>query len=128
MIKYYCKNILKRTKGLYCKKIKQYSPECLNCDAEVKERKPIKQYSKKRITVSNNTYNQVMQECGYKCALCGCTSGLQYHHILYRSEAKHIIDEASNGIMLCISCHQLVHSNKKKWQTELKEIKNYFDK
>ena len=39
-----------------------------------------------------------------------------FHHIYYRSERKDLIDNIDNGIMLCVYCHDKVHSNKKKWQ------------
>lgn len=126
-----CKNLTRRNckrkgyiKTPYCKLKKIWNPTCSNCeDKEYKVYKPIKKVSKKRITVSKTTYNQVFQECDGKCVLCGTTETLQYHHIKYRSEAKHLIDEPKNGIMLCVKCHKLVHSNKRLWQPKLLEIK-----
>ena len=90
---------------IYCTKYKKEITfdDCKNCiDKEYKKRKPIKKVSKKRITVSDNTYNQVYDRCNGRCALCYTSNNLHYHHILYRSERKDLIDVPSNGIMLCI--------------------------
>lgn len=81
----------------------------------------IKPISKKRICVSKKTYNEVYKRDGGVCRLCG-RNDIQLHHIIYRSESKALIDEPSNCIMLCLSCHRLVHSNKKKYQPELKKL------
>ena len=104
--------------------------ECSECNyieykkvAKMTPRKPIKAISKKRVCVSKKTYNQVFEECNGKCVFCGTTSNLHYHHIFYRSERKDLIDEPSNGIMLCEEHHRLVHSNKRKYQPLLLEIK-----
>lgn len=91
--------------------------------AKMTSRKPIKAISKKRVFVSKKTYNQVFEEFCGRCAFCCTTNNLHYHHIYYRSERKDLIDEPSNGIMLCEECHRLVHSNKRKWQPILLELK-----
>ncbi len=83
----------------------------------------IKPISKKRVFVSKKTYNQVFKECNERCVFCYTTNNLHYHHIYYRSERKDLIDEPSNGIMLCEECHRLVHSNKRKYQPILLELK-----
>ena len=58
------------------------------------------------------------------CVLCGSPYNLHRHHIRYRSEF--INSEAAtyigNVIILCMRCHQMVHSNKKYWQPRLIEI------
>lgn len=125
-----CKHFKRRSKNykhyLYCNKLKKEITfdNCKGCEyKEYKERKPVKNVSKKRVTVSNTTYNQVYEDCNGRCALCFTTQNLQYHHILYRSERKDLIDEASNGIILCLTCHTKIHSNKKKYQPILLEIK-----
>lgn len=121
--------------GIYCAKKGSYIEfkECNNCsNKEYKKVKngskplkktPIKKVSKKRVFVSKNTYNQVFEECNERCVFCGTTYSLHYHHIYYRSERKDLIDEPSNGIMLCEEHHRLVHSNKRKYQPILLEIK-----
>ena len=116
----------------YCtiKKEKIEYDECKKCDfKEYKKFKPIKAVSKKRITVSKKTYNIVLQQSKGRCALCEAYDNLEYHHIYYRSERKDLIDDASNGLMLCHrefsknKCHKKVHSNKKKYQPLLLKIK-----
>ncbi len=98
--------------------------ECYSCsNREYKKRKAIKLVSKKRVFVSKKTYNQVYEECNGRCALCYSTYNLHYHHIYYRSERKDLIDDPSNGIMLCEECHRLVHSNKRKYQPILLDKK-----
>jgi len=54
------------------------------------------------------------------CQMCEATAGLHVHHIYYRSEApiewRH---DPSNLITLCAIDHDLVHSDKKKYQKVL---------
>ena len=76
----------------------------------------LKPVGKNRKTVSKETYNLVFERDHGRCRICGRNSGIQLHHILYRSERKDLIDEPSNCIMLCYQCHALVHSNKHKYQ------------
>lgn len=51
------------------------------------------------------------------CMLCGSTNWLQIHHIYYRSQGGLTVKK--NLIRLCQRCHQMVHSNKKKYQPYL---------
>lgn len=129
----YCKNLSKCLNGkLKCKLSKQVITLdiCKNCSKSIVMRnKPIKKVSNKRITVSKETYNKVMQRDKYKCRLAcityngvSCNGGLELHHIRYRSEAKDLINEPTNCIMLCTAHHKLVHSNKHYWQPILKEM------
>lgn len=128
----YCKYLSKKVNGGFkCKKYKQgiiSLDECKNClEFDLKRNKPIKKISKKRITVSKETYNKVLKRDKEKCRLLDgtCQGGLELHHIIYRSENKKLIDEADNCIMLCTKHHKQVHSNKHYWQPILKEmIKN----
>lgn len=75
----------------------------------------------KRIIVADKTYDAVYERDKGRCRLCGSTN-IQLHHIVYRSESKELINEPTNCIMLCTSCHQKVHSNKHEWQPKLKEM------
>lgn len=77
----------------------------------------------KREIVKKHVYEQVYERDGKRCRLCG-TGNIQLHHIVYRSESKDLINEPTNCIMLCTQCHQIVHSNKHKWQPKLKELIN----
>lgn len=126
----YCKYLSKSLNGkLRCKISKSitYIDNCKKClKFEPRANKPIKKVSNKRITVTEETYNKVMQRDKYKCRLldCTCNGGLELHHIRYRSEAKDLINEPTNCIMLCNRHHRLVHSNKHYWQPILKEMIN----
>lgn len=127
-----CLNIRKRQKKyklyFYCIKYKKEIAlsDCNCCNSfEIKRNKPIKKVSNKRITVTEKTYNKVMQRDKYKCRLCGTPFNLNEHHIVYKSEDRKLINEPTNLIVLCTKCHALVHSNKHYWQPILKEmIKN----
>ena len=110
-----------------CTKFKQTSVNSINITNNNKSvlkrvKMPLNKVSKKRIFVSKNTYEEVFNRDKGLCALCSSSFSLQYHHILYRSERKDLINEPNNGIMLCLNCHNLVHSNKKKYQPLLLEI------
>lgn len=113
----------------YCTKTRQETP--LNCEKqciekEYKKNKPIKKVSKKKITVSEETYRIVYERDKGTCQLHDekCQGRIEAHHILYRSQRKDLIDEPTNLILLCTYHHKLVHSNKKKWQPILKEMVN----
>ena len=128
-----CKYITIRSKNyekyFYCrlnKKIVNYTTECIKCvKNEPRKNKGINKVSKKKITVTQDTYNKVMQRDNYKYRLCGTPFNLNEHHIVYKSEDRKLINEPTNLIVLCTKCHALVHSNKHYWQPILKEmIKN----
>ena len=122
----YCKNLLKRQRQkktvFYCKKNKRYIDiffHCQNCsDFNLVRNKPIKKVSNKRITVTEETYNKVMQRDKYKCVMLNyeCKGKIELHHVQYRSERKDLINEPNNCVCLCTFHHKLVHSNKKKYQ------------
>lgn len=123
-----CKNLLVRKRKykpyFYCKELKKeiILSQCENClKLNLVTTRPIRKISNHRKTVSKSTYQKVYERDNGQCRLCG-SNQIQLHHIIYRSEDKSLIDEPSNCIMLCVNCHQLVHSNKKIWQKKLKEI------
>lgn len=125
----YCSNLRKRHKYtkivFYCFKDKRYITsleECKSClNFNMKLMSPIKKVSKKKIKVTNETYQKVFERDNGKCRLCGAINQLQLHHIFYRSERKDLINEPNNCIMLCFKCHKKVHSNKHYWQPILLE-------
>ena len=123
----YCKYLSKCLNGkIKCRYYKRYISllsECQNCpNLILKRNKPIKKVSNKRITVTEETYNKVMQRDNYKCRLCGTPFNLNEHHIVYKSEDRKLINEPTNLIVLCTRCHSVVHSNKHLWQPILKEM------
>ena len=124
----YCKYLSKALNGkLRCKVTKTIinisdCEKCLKFNPRVN--KTMKKVSKKKKTVSEETYKKVYERDKGICRLKdkNCSYGLEYHHIIYRSEDKSLIDVASNGIMLCVYHHKKVHSNKHYWQPILKDI------
>lgn len=121
----YCKHLRVRTKKgqkyLYCVELRQVIilTNCQKClKTQPRAYKPIKKVSKKRILVKKDIYSLVNERDKNKCRLCGKTN-IELHHIYYRSERKDLINEPLNCIMLCTSCHQLVHSDKHYWQQKL---------
>ena len=127
-----CKHLTKRTKKykpyFYCrlnKKIINCTTECIKCvKNEPRKNKGINKVSKKKIAVTKETYKKVIERDNYKCRLSdiNCNGDLELHHIKYRSEAKNLINEPNNCIMLCNVHHRLVHSNKHYWQPKLLEM------
>ena len=124
----YCKYLSKSLKGnLRCKLLKTitYIDNCKKClKFEPRVNKPIKKVSNKRITVTEETYNKVMQRDNYKCVMLNyeCKGKIELHHVRYRSERKDLINEPNNCVCLCTFHHKLVHSNKKKYQPILLKI------
>ena len=127
----YCKNLLKRQRKykpyFYCKALRKEI--ILPCDKNCSKlilvvNKPIKKVSKNRITVTQETYNKVMQRDNCRCVMLNyeCKGKIELHHVRYRSERKDLINEPNNCVCLCTFHHKLVHSNKKKYQPILLEI------
>lgn len=65
---------------------------------------------------------------GRRCRFCGTTRALHQHHVLYRSEGGP--DTKANLITLCQAHHEVVHSDKRRFQPlllrllELRETNN----
>ena len=55
--------------------------------------------------------------------MCGTNRNLHVHHIRYRSEGGD--HHERNLITLCLTDHDLVHSNKRRWQPILTETMRY---
>jgi 5-methylcytosine-specific restriction endonuclease McrA len=62
----------------------------------------------------------VIASDGGRCRRCRTSDGLHVHHIVYRSQGGGHV--AENLITLCYTCHDVVHSNKKKWQPAFLEL------
>ena len=127
----YCKNLLKRQRKykpyFYCKALRKEI--ILPCDKNCSKlilvvNKPIKKVSKNRITVTQETYNKVMQRDNCRCVMLNyeCKGKIELHHVRYKSERKDLINEPNNCVCLCTFHHKLVHSNKKKYQPILLKI------
>lgn len=125
----YCKDLLIRHKQskivFYCRYDKRYIISLLACEnclnKNFKKNKPIKKVSNKRITVTEETYNKVIQRDNYRCRLCGSRENLQLHHIDGRG--KNLTNNIDNCIMLCMNCHlYVVHKNLKKYRPILRKM------
>lgn len=120
------KNYIDRKKSGFRSKSPVKSGQ-INKNAQSLTKKPVKKAKmhnkSKKLTVTKETYNYVIERDKYCCRLCGSTNWLQLHHILYRSQRKDLINDVNNCIMLCDDCHRLVHKNKKKWQPILLQMK-----
>jgi 5-methylcytosine-specific restriction endonuclease McrA len=79
-------------------------------------------YVQSRASVKKNINNIISQDDrlkiieadGFACRFCGRENYLHVHHIRYRSEGGS--DDSSNLITLCGQHHDVVHSNKKRFQ------------
>jgi hypothetical protein len=67
----------------------------------------------------NKLEKQVYQEVADQqvCMLCFIEKGTECHHIRYGACGRKTY--RGNVILLCKSCHDMVHSNKKRWQPKL---------
>lgn len=115
--------------GCIYKEYKKVAKNTLKTSSRLIAKKPINKVSKKRVTVSKKTYDEVYKRCNGRCAICGTTQYLEYHHIHYRSERPDLIDDPDNGIMLCgefaNNCHKgKAHKNKKYWKPILLNLVN----
>ena len=57
--------------------------------------------------ISTEVRNLIYKRFDGLCFLCG-GYGSEIHHIIPRSENKDLINEPSNLVLLCNSCHKLV--------------------
>lgn len=64
-------------------------------------------------------YKKTLEMFDYKCVICGSTR-VQLHHIRYGACGRHTY--IGNVIPLCKEHHDLVHTNKKKYQPMLIQI------
>lgn len=73
--------------------------------------------------ISKTNREEIKKLFKNKCGLCGQAAGVHIHHIIYKSEDGSKIDDFNNLILLCLKCHQKVHSNKKYWQPRLMKLR-----
>lgn len=125
-----CQNLRIRQKNykriFYCLEKRQQIilESCKSCSKRnLVRNKPIKKVSKKRIFVTDETYNKVFERDNGCCRICG-NHNIELHHIKYKSERIDLINDINNCIMLCNKHHKKVHSNKKLYQKQLIEQVN----
>jgi len=60
--------------------------------------------------------DSVVRLDGSRCRCCGSgrNGALHVHHVMYRSQGGP--HEQSNLITLCVDCHMVVHSDKRRYQ------------
>lgn len=64
--------------------------------------------------VTPATRSEVLERDARRCRWCGTTSGVQLHHIDYRSHGGS--HDPDNLIALCPEHHAAVHADKRHWQ------------
>jgi 5-methylcytosine-specific restriction endonuclease McrA len=62
----------------------------------------------------------VLARDGNRCRCCSTNGGLHVHHVDYRSQGG--LDVEHNLITLCFSCHEMVHSDKRRFQPLLRGV------
>lgn len=100
------------------------------CDAACMELVKEKARDKRARRHKPNTYRtvppngdqrrRVRKRDGERCRWCGGTSLLAVHHVLYRSQGGP--NSMDNLITLCVTHHELVHTNKRIYQPLLLEV------
>jgi len=67
----------------------------------------------RRIKLNRQAYaelcRRVLDRDGWRCQKCGGASGLQVHHLRFRSSLGD--DDIQNLISLCSSCHEKIHAS-----------------
>jgi hypothetical protein len=76
---------------------------------------------KKKPDVPKDVRERVLERDGRCCRWCGRPSSTP-HHIHYRSEQSSGPHEVWNLVTLCQTHHDIVHSDKKKWQPVLEAL------
>ena len=70
----------------------------------------------KRLRLDTVSYGelrqQVLRRDGWRCQSCGAMLNLEVHHKQFRSHSGH--DSEENLITLCVSCHEEIHSQRRK--------------
>ena len=74
--------------------------------------KKLKPWVKKQIKKQplNIWARRIRKMFSYKCAWCSKTSKLEAHHIYFKSLYPSLKEDLGNGIILCLSCHDKIHS------------------
>ena len=67
------------------------------------------------LRLSDNEYRTlckaILQRDGYRCRSCGMRSGLNCHHVVFRSQGGE--DTTENILVLCSACHDGIHKDVK---------------
>lgn len=77
-----------------------------------------KKPTKSRPDASDSLKSHVRNRDGNKCRWCASSFSLHVHHVDYRSQGGVHVEH--NLITLCLTHHEVVHSDKKKYQPILR--------
>lgn len=72
------------------------------------------QPKKKKADIPDALRSKILRLDKKKCRFCRSSSSLHLHHVIYRSEGG--LHQESNLLTLCLSCHDIVHSDKRRYQ------------
>jgi 5-methylcytosine-specific restriction endonuclease McrA len=75
---------------------------------------------KSKNDLSKDDKLEIIRLDGYSCRFCNRRNALHVHHVIYRSEGGS--NDQSNLITLCYEHHDLIHSNKKRYQPLCQKI------
>ena len=81
--------------------------------------------NRKTKDISKLNRDEIKKLFNGRCGLCG-GQGTHCHHIIYKSEDRNKINDLNNLFLLCVECHNKVHSNKKYWQPRLVRLREKF--
>lgn len=70
--------------------------------------------------VTRETRKEVLERDFHRCKYCHSRQNLHVHHIRYRSQGG--ANTADNLVTLCLAHHELVHSEKRRWQPALLQL------
>lgn len=95
-----------------------------NCRSEAQRRRQESQQKRApgRVNTEPSAAKKrfIRERDGQRCRFCGTDKGLHVHHVMYRSEGGGHAED--NLVTLCLYDHDIVHSNKRRWQPVLTEL------
>lgn len=98
-------------------------PECLELVKERARARHAKRVKSKNVRLpgmGSDLRRRVRARDGNACRWCFRTTGLEVHHIEYRSQGG--LNSVYNLICLCRGHHAMVHEDKARWQPVLRGV------
>lgn len=111
---YICREYFPRDGMLYHGLVSICTHKCMRtyrADISLKRKKSTKK------KMPGDVRQAVLARDGNRCRFCRTLDSIHVHHIRYRSEGGPHVE--TNLITLCSDHHDLIHSNKRKWQPVL---------
>lgn len=111
-----CRTYVDRDEAIRAGIVSYCGEDCLSEAARSRKKQGAARTTTKRRreSMSAELRDEVIAADGGRCRYCGTTTFLHAHHALYRSEGGKNVRE--NLLTLCDEHHQLVHSDKGKYQ------------